>query len=569
MVLEVLDISYYYQGTAAVNTSVLDVPLSNGQIVSLNLDEELPDDSLELVNFLELENCPTKYWISVAQGYCFKGKNDEALKLIDAGLNLQIFNEEDRVKFHGFLSWLSLKNASELSGGAERAKLLSKALQEIDYISRSDPSNVSNLLAKAVYNLYNGSVEKSLEIFDKLLKIDSSNCFALLGKAQIMLKKTKNYAAALKLYQQVLLINPTMKPDPRLGIGLCFWLLKDEKMAITSWERSFELDANSKAKILLNLTKFNQLFNESLTDEEFIESYESALKELSNLHKDSPKDNVILMALVPYYFTKGQYDIVTKICDKVTSSTAQSTTHSSKLTKFQSSLLSSVSLWLGRVSFAQSDFTKAQKYFHESIKLNDQNLLAKLGLGQSQISRGLIEEAIITYESILKTDPKCVEVIYSLGILYSKQKGRRKQEASIAMFERYLRLCNKDLVSGDNTDSSAITGEPVILNALLTLSKLYETKDINQSLSYLNKAIQSRKTIGKDVPLEVYNNVGVIHFLKNNYESSSQFFETSQLKLSELEDKDEELELSLTVSYNVARSKEISNELKQLKSMKN
>ena len=66
--------------------------------------------------------------------------------------------------------------------------------------------------------------------------------------------------------------------------------------------------------------------------------------------------------------------------------------------------------------------------------------MAKLGFGQSQINRGSTEEATITYESILKTNPKCLEVNYSLGVLYSNHKSKRKQEQGISMLERYLRL---------------------------------------------------------------------------------------------------------------------------------
>lgn len=566
---EILDLSFYLGTNSSEQSKNLDVPLSNGQIVSINLDEELPDDSLELVSFLETENCPTKYWISVAQAYCWKSKPEEALKMINHALKGEALPDttEDKIKLHSFLSWLYLKNVS--LGVDSRAVNLKRAAEEISIVSRGDASNVPNLLAKAILYLYRDEhVEKSIEIFDRLLKIDATNCFALLGKAQIILKKTKNYSNALKLYQQVLLINPVMKPDPRIGIGLCFWLLKDEKMAVLSWQRSLELDPdNVKARVLLCLSKFNLIFNESLTDDDFIANYKTSLNELANLHKQAPNDNIILLSLASYYFAKQDYDTVNKIGYKVVETLGGGkggeSISSGKQSSYNSILLSNATLWLGRVSFAQSDYTKSQKYFHESIKLNDLNLLSKLGLGQSQISRGLIEEAIITYESILKTDLKCLEVNYSLGCLYSIQKGRRKQELAIQMLEKYLRLCAKAPGTEDTASGAGVGSEPVILNALLTLAKLYESKDLNQSLNYLNKAIESRKLIGKDVPLEVYNNVGVIHFIKNNFDSSSQFFQTSLNNLDE-SDKDLANELKLTINFNLARSKEISNKLEAI-----
>ena len=44
------------------------------------------------------------------------------------------------------------------------------------------------------------------------------------------------------------------------------------------------------------------------------------------------------------------------------------------------------------------NFTQSSKYFQEAIKLNETNIVAKLGLGQSQYNRGSIEEASLTFE---------------------------------------------------------------------------------------------------------------------------------------------------------------------------
>lgn len=571
----------FYLGKQASN---LDVPLSNGEIVSINLAEELPEDSNELISFLETENCPRKYWISVAIAYAQLNKLDESSNVIKTAMGLAQFTNEDKVAFHSYLVWLHLKF---VSNGVNKEENLNKASEELNQVSHLDntKSNISALLANAVLSLYKDQVEPALEIFDRLLKIDSSNCFALLGKAQVILNKTKNYANALKLYQQVLILNPLMKPDPRIGIGLCFWFLKDESMAISAWKRALEIDPeNLKAKILLNLASFNINFNSSLSDKDFQASYEDCLKALADNYKKNSNDAVILLSLATYYFSRGDHSLVEKICNKViqiisgNSSTASSKLYgAAKVSKFQSNLLSQAALWLGRVSFAKSDFMQSQKYFHEAIKLNENNLLAKLGLGQSQINRGSKEEAIITYESILKTNSKCLEVNYSLGVLYANQNSKRKQEQGIAMLEKYLRLA-KNLWSTssklNDEDLESLNQEPVALNAYLILSKLYETKDINQSLNYLNKAIESRKQINKDAPLEVYNNIGVFNFIKHNYDAAAQIFETASEKLNTGDDfKDENGDvlmdlrddLKVTINYNLARSKELTNESESIK----
>ncbi|KAG7660583.1 CTR9 [[Candida] subhashii] len=575
-----IDVSYYIGVQSAETLGNLDVPLNNGQIVSINLIDELPDDPNELIGFLQGEKCACQYWISVASAYARLNKLNEAMEIINATNGLSQFNDEDKKSFQSFQIWLYFKY---ISLGIDKETNLIQVSSEINNLSQkiktdnttNAANSTSNILSQAVLFLYQGRDDDALDIFDRILRIDQNNCFALLGKAQAILNKTKNYSLALKLYQQVLILNPMMKPDPRLGIGLCFWFLKDDRMAFQSWERSLELDDhNLKAKIFLNLAKFHQTFNNSLTDEEFLDNYKLCLTELSKLNKSNPNDSIILLPLASYYFSKGDYELVEKLIKKVVKNITGYESlikfnSFNRVSKYESNVLSQCATWFGRIQFANNDFTQASKYFQEAIKLKDTNIVAKLGLGQSQYNRGSIEEAIMTFESILRSNVKCLEVNYSLGLLYSKQKSKRKQDMAIQILERYIRLSNNRGLASSNKDDIEfmLNKEPVTLNAYLVLSKLYESTDINQSLNYLNKAIESRKHIGKDVPLEIYNNIGVFNFMKQNYDESSKNFQTAldKVESNEFKSDDGDLlidlpqDLKVSLNFNLARSKEISN----------
>ncbi|EGW30156.1 uncharacterized protein SPAPADRAFT_73543 [Spathaspora passalidarum NRRL Y-27907] len=572
--------------TDAVKLHNLDVPLSNGEIVQINLVNDLPEDHNDLIGFLEGEHCGKQYWITVASAYAKTNKLTEAMGIIDAALKLDYFGEEDKKSFQSFLVWLYFKFVSL---GIEKDQYLNQASVEINKLaqriktdaSTSTSNSTSNILSQAVLLLFNGQDDDALDIFDKILRIDQNNCFATLGKAQVILNKTKNYSLALKLYQQVLILNPLMKPDPRLGVGLCFWFLKDDKMALAAWERCLELDPeNIKAKIFINLAKFHLAFNNSLSDEEFLENYKTCLVEVSKINAKAPQDATVLLPLASYYFSKGDYETVEKIIKKIVynitgDDNLTKFSNFTKISKYNSNILSQCCTWLGRIQFTNSDFLQASKYFQEAIKLNDTNIVAKLGLGQAQYNRGSIEEAIMTFESILRSNMKCLEVNYSLGILYSKQSSRRKQEMAIQILERYVRLSNNRGLSSSKEDSSEflLNKEPICLNAYLTLSKLYESSDVNQSLNYLNKAIESRKHISKPVPLEVYNNIGVFNFMKQNYDEASNNFQVAldQLDGAEFKSPDGDLlidlpqDLKVSLTFNLARSKEISNKDDALK----
>lgn len=561
---DAVDASYYLGGASAESLKTLDIVIGTGDIVTI---DELPDDPQELIGFLEAEKCGVKYWVLVSQAYSQANKLLEALTIAKEGLTVESFTAEQKTILHRVLGWTYLKMSSE---GVDKHASLLNAENEIN--SLGDTNGEATMLAKAALYLHKDQSDQALQVFDRLLKLDASNCFALLGKAQITLSRTQNYTNALKLYQQVLVLNPLMKPDPRLGIGLCFWFLKDRSMAISAWERALEIDPeNFKAKLLLTLAQLDAVFTNSLSDVLFLDGYKKSLTELSNLHLERTNDNVILLALASYYFSRRDYELVEKIVNKVVTGVtgdmalAKSAT---KLSAFTSKVLSQASFWLGRVAFAKGDFTQSQKYFHEAIRLNENNLLAKLGLGQSQLSRGSVEEAIITFESIMKTNLKCLEVNYSLGLLYSQQASKTKQEQAIMMLERYIRLSSNRGVAVENKkeDEAYLNKEPVALNAFLTLSKLYESKDINLSLNYLRKAIDSREQIGQDVPLEVYNNIGVFNFMKNNLTAATENFELALKKLDTFPTTSGDLpgDLKVSVTYNLARSLEVADEEKSI-----
>lgn len=558
---EPVDVSYYLGGASAESLTTLDIAIGSGDIVTI---DELPDDAHELIGFLQAEKCGVKYWVMVAQAYAAARKMAAAQTIAETALQQPDFAGADKQTVYAVLGWICVARAAD----GDRSARLTSAAAHFDRVDDQGSRDV--LMARAVIHLHQNQADKALQVFDTLLKADSANCVALLGKAQIVLSRTQNYAGALKLYQQVLVLNPLMKPDPRLGIGICFWFLKDKAMALSAWERALELDpANFKARVLLNLASFDSVFTNSLSDELFLEGYKKSLSELAALQLENPNDSVILLALVSFYFSKGEHALVEKILARVVAAYTGDE-KSRVLPAFTSKVLSQASFWLGRVAYAKSDYTQSQKYFHEAIRLNETNLLAKLGLGQSQLSRGSIEESLITFESILKTNPKCLEVNYCLGVLYAQQSSKTKQEQAIHMLERYVRLSNnRGLAVANRKEADAfLNKEPVALNAYLTLSKLYESKDLTQSLVYLHKAVEARKQTGRDAPLEVYNNIGVFNFTKNSTDVAVENFDLALKQLDTVENKELKDDLKITLSYNLARSTEASDQAKAIDAYK-
>lgn len=112
-----------------------------------------------------------------------------------------------------------------------------KSLQSIGEHSKI---NSPLYLGKASLQLAQGNLDEALKTFNGILRNHTRNVFALMGKARILHVK-RHYAEALRAYQDVLRISPRLKPDPRIGIGLCFWQLNCPIEAKAAWERSAAL----------------------------------------------------------------------------------------------------------------------------------------------------------------------------------------------------------------------------------------------------------------------------------------------------------------------------------------
>lgn len=529
----------------AYTSKNITIPLKDeGEEVVIDAINDLPEDSSELCTLLQNEDCDKEYWLIVAKAYANQGKIQEAANVIRSALSAPVIldsTSDVQSMLHGFLAWLYLTKDSK-----EKDSLsVDLALTEKNTAISLDPSSESNLLIDAVLALTSKkqrdrkqNYEKETRIFDNLLKRSPTNCFALLGKAKIYFYR-ENYLSALKVFQKILMLNPLLRPDPRIGIGLCYWFLDRKDLANQAWHNSIQVNPenNSEAKILISITKFDECFNKSVSDEDFKLKYTEALEYTKASFFDDPHNEVLHILLASYYFSKEQYDLVEKVTQIV-------------LNNYNASnfVKSDASFWLARCKFIAKDFIQSQKLFSESLRQNPNNLLSRIGYGQCQVVRNEIGDAIRTFEKIQEDKPNILEVIYALGMLYSKNS--KNVTKSILFLEKYVKLSKEN-------------SEPVKLSAFLTLSKVYENKNLNSSLEYLKMARDQELSSGKteeELSYDLLNNIGVFSILTNE-ESSEKIFESAINSMrATVSDPIEREALEITLKYNIARSKETNKE---------
>ena len=272
---------------AAVPNSI-EIPISGGEheeAVDIDL-EELLDDPSELCTLLENENVAQNYWTTIALAYAKQHKVDSAISIVKKGLDVvRTADSKDKLSLYNCLCWLYLLKMrhaprSRLGKPAPCAPIspastlivstdsndypsvplkdfyVKAATTALNDASRLSPSFPPLFLARGVLCLLRAALvqdasekqealRQASKSFDDALRASKDgNMMAFLGKARV-LYSLGNYAESLKTYQRVLARAPDLiEPDPRVGIGCCFWQLGHKDDAKVAWERVLELVSN-------------------------------------------------------------------------------------------------------------------------------------------------------------------------------------------------------------------------------------------------------------------------------------------------------------------------------------
>jgi RNA polymerase-associated protein CTR9 len=261
--------------------------------IEISLDEDIQEDPTELCTLLENERSAKNTWMTVAIAYAKHRKLDVAIEVL--GKTLTVFSRgssQDRLSILNGLCWLYLlrcREAPRVKPGkhtCDEVPALSHKLTSADdnteeedevktkdyfvqaatsvlnEASRISPSYPPLYLARGVLYLLRASsippptiagpnhitaervetLKQAAKCFEDALRSShGKNLMAKMGKARVNYSMAK-YADALKLYQNVLESSPELKdPDPRIGIGCCFWQLGHKDEAASAWRRSLEL----------------------------------------------------------------------------------------------------------------------------------------------------------------------------------------------------------------------------------------------------------------------------------------------------------------------------------------
>lgn len=574
--------------------STLDIPLLSSEDELVNIDfkqkESLLDNPEDFTQLLIEENCNKSYWLTIAINYVKAGKIKQGIKLIELALNE--FQGPESAHLHTFLAWAFLdlsKSSFQNADNSDKLDCLKKAEYHLQNSIQFEPIWIGNMLATIDVFYQKGEYDKALEtlqLFTKAITSNNSqqqnsnkNVFFSLMKAKLLYQK-KNYLGSLKIFQELIIMNPVLIPDPRIGCGLCYWQLGDFEMALNAWERSLELNPdNFDVKILLLLSKYHATINKSLNDEQFVGNYTSSINDLKKIYAlnkfilKEQKDRSIEMPefthveeinpsvfilLQMYYFFAEEYETCIEIYEKK---------FENKLELQVSKEIASISLfWAGRSFFAMDNLKQALKFFQKSLSLDEKNGLSLFGLGQIEYRDNFLDEAILTFQNFNeKIDKHSIEGNYVLGCLNAAKLinvlslNDRSAETvigqylqtdtirskSIEYLETYIKLVNINKKS-----------QMVSLKAYIILSQLYEQKNMfEKCVFYYEKIIEQLKFLKNDVNWDISNNLACYQYGIGKYEEAKANFDVALEKFEQ----DSEIvddKIKYTIEYNIIRTEE-------------
>lgn len=151
---------------------------------------------------------------------------------------------------------------------------------------------------------------------------------------------------------------------------------------------------------------------------------------------------------------------------------------------------------LARAFHVQGDYDQAFKYYYQATQFAPAAfVLPHFGLGQMYIYRGDSENAAQCFEKVLKAQPGNYETMKILGSLYANSTSQSKRDIA----KNHLKKVTEQF--------------PDDIEAWIELAQILEQSDLQGSLNAYGTAIKIlKKDVQSEIPTEILNNVGALHY---------------------------------------------------------
>ncbi|QRV87479.1 RNA polymerase II-associated protein [Ceratobasidium sp. AG-Ba] len=515
---------------------IIELELNSNETIQLNLDEitNPPSNDLdgEAVLMLLQEAKPQAWWkwTAIATEFARKGLVREAEDIAKEATN--ILRPVQATSAHSLLALLRLESArsapkmilpdaraDQLPQQPTKSMLVDQATPFVNagqsalVSDQNSPEPINTLfyLTKGIYQMARWSWAGAEKDFEIVLAKQSSNVIALMGKARIQYAR-KQYREALKGFQECLTLNPKMLPDPRIGIGLCFWQLDHRERALSAWKRAEQVHPNSWYPVLLigiylvNLSKDPKLP---------AQKRQNALVEGANRLKrawtESGLNNAsAATAMSDVFLLKGQLNKALKAAERTI--------------QYADTLSVAVNgrLRAARVSHTEGNYGVALTHYRAASEEPGKSLLADIGLAQMHVQADELSAAIHVLDKLVQSNAGIEASAFLASIralprrALSATDAAAEQSRAREMFDKVLRMIENGAGAG---------GVAADRDMYVEIARLWQKDSADRAAKALT---QAAKLAGAP-DARLLNNVAVMRHMENDLAAAKSGYEEAAM----------------------------------------
>ncbi|GLT74284.1 hypothetical protein SLA2020_460900 [Shorea laevis] len=466
------------------------IPVQNSEEeVRVALDQ-LPRDASDILDILKAEQAPLDLWLIIAREYFKQGKIEQFRQILEEGSSPEIDEYYADVRYERIAILNALGAYYSYLGKIETKQREKEdhfilATQYYNKASRIDMHEPSTWVGKGQLLLAKGDVEQAFAAFKIVLEGDRDNVPALLGQACVEFNRGR-YSDSLELYKRALQVYPDCPGAVRLGIGLCRYKLGQFEKARNAFQRVLQIDPEN-VEALVALAIMDLQANDAA-------GIRRGMEKMQRAFEIYPYCAMALNYLANHFFFTGQHFLVEQLTETALAVTNHGPTKAHSYYN------------LARSYHSKGDYEKAGFYYMASIKeINKPHefVFPYYGLGQVKLKSGDFKSALSNFEKVLEVYPDNCETLKALGHIYV-QLGQTEKA------QEFMRKATKI--------------DPRDAQAFLDLGELLISSDAGAALDAFKTARSHMEKAGQPVPVEVLNNIGVLHFEREEFELALQSF---------------------------------------------
>ncbi|CAK7352480.1 unnamed protein product [Dovyalis caffra] len=467
--------------------------------------DQLPRDASDILDILKAEQAPLDLWLIIAREYFKLGKLDQFRQILEEGSSHEIDEYYADVRY-------------------ERIAILNALGAYYSYLGKIETKQRE----KEEYFI------QATKHYNKASRIDMHEPSTWVGKGQLLLAKGEVEQASAAF--RIVLEGDRDNVSALLGQACVEYNRGHYSESLTLYKRALQVYPDcpgaldpENVEALVSLAILDLQTNEAA-------GIKKGMEKMQRAFEIYPYCAMALNYLANHFFFTGQHFLVEQLTETALAVTNHGPTKSHSYYN------------LARSYHSKGDYETASRYYWASVKeINKPSefVFPYYGLGQVQLKLGEIKNALSNFEKVLEVYPDNCETLKVLGHIHV-QLGQTEKA------QEFLRKATKI--------------DPRDAEAFLDLGELLISTDTVAALDALKTARSLLKKGGEEVPIEVLNNIAVIHFEREELELALQTFKEALgdgIWLTFLEGKAKTYEIDATSSLLQYKDMQIFHRLEE------